>query len=88
MSYKITSVSIHAPVQVATGYAKKHVYKTGFQSTHPYRLRLDYDYKINQSLLFQSTHPYRLRLASAKTNDDKDIVSIHAPVQVATIKCS
>ena len=35
----------------------------GFQSTHPYRVRLHALPRIARSHLFQSTHPYRVRRA-------------------------
>ena len=56
-----------------------------FQSTHPYRVRL---VSVAPSLIprsFQSTHPYRVRPLVRRVPLCPNFVSIHAPIQGATI---
>ena len=61
MTYHLYTVSIHAPIQGATGERMSFAEYCEFQSTHPYRVRL---VSVAPSLIprsFQSTHPYRVR---------------------------
>ena len=56
-----------------------------FQSTHPCRVRLD-DFKITfRDSLFQSTHPCRVRQPCRSAKRYTTRISIHAPVQGATL---
>ena len=50
-----------------------------FQSTHPYRVRLQEQQKYNRDVMFQSTHPHRVRQFKRKFTIRSISVSIHAP---------
>ena len=56
-----------------------------FQSTHPYRVRQDQRLNYRQVIWFQSTHPYRVRRLYHQRVTHLRQVSIHAPIQGATI---
>src|SRR3546814_9590641 len=59
---------------------------TKFQSTHPYRMRPSVNTTAaNIANVFQSTHPYRVRRMNCARPWAPAPVSIHAPVQGATI---
>ena len=58
-------VSIHAPIQGATTSRGPVGSSSKFQSTHPYRVRLNDTNVCLNGLLFQSTHPYRVRRISS-----------------------
>ena len=57
------NVSIHAPAQGATGFAKTVVNVNAFQSTRPRRARLIRSIYNRHMTSFQSTRPRRARLA-------------------------
>ena len=57
-----------------------------FQSTHPYRVRQSAEELAAKVSMFQSTHPYRVRQSRLLVNCGKLIVSIHAPIQGATLR--
>ena len=81
-------ISIHAPVQGATA-ALYGIYNDGkFQSTHPCRVRRFKQVYEPAVVGFQSTHPCRVRPFKCVQLDVNLIISIHAPVQGATVSIS
>ena len=78
-------VSIHAPVQGATYKLDKAKKDWEFQSTLPYRERPPRSSWTGYQHKFQSTLPYRERLPNPYQPRKVFQVSIHAPVQGATI---
>ena len=57
-----------------------------FQSTHPCRVRREAWIDWFSQHMFQSTHPCRVRQTSIARTIGIKLVSIHAPVQGATVK--
>ena len=55
-----------------------------FQSTHPYGVRLPFQFEKVLDKLFQSTHPYGVRPDVPATGVKSYGISIHAPVWGAT----
>ena len=78
-------VSIHAPIQGATLWEYPNNAAIWFQSTHPYRVRLITGEGPMIKGQFQSTHPYRVRLGTVGRIRQRKLVSIHAPIQGATV---
>ena len=78
-------VSIHAPVQGATIHSILFVALTGFQSTHPCRVRRSYVISFNYTLMFQSTHPCRVRLSTLAKKAIKCLFQSTHPCRVRRI---
>ena len=55
-----------------------------FQSTHPHGVRpVDFPNSLSP-VMFQSTHPHGVRLTNTIANNQRALVSIHAPARGAT----
>ena len=78
------AISIHAPMKGATWKHMLIIHFTLFQSTLPWRERLENAYfnMVNQQ--FQSTLPWRERLLSTWYIIRMMMISIHAPMKGAT----
>ena len=85
-SPSISIVSIHAPVKVRQQANNKQITTNKFQSTHPWRCDSNW-LPFYRSFVCFNPRTREGATFMFKINNDKDTVSIHAPVKVRPFHC-